>query len=252
MFSLTSMIDNMVEDRQAIPGDILDMNTTVLGTAPWSRGTMAKVLFDATCPLPCSIPPESESIRMLEASNRISNLLHLIVALERKSWRDGDADERAPADCAQANMIAAYFRSLDIARDAKLIPCTETLRGLITGLVELFGPTVGVIELKTDLQGLTLPVHRRRALVLATCEMVTAALRYGFRQRNRGKITVTLARDDSSSGRLLVEDDGSGLGVARGDSNIPVIGGLAKILGAEFLYWQSPEGGLASELTFAI
>ena len=91
-----------------------------------------------------------------------------------------------------------------------LAHCASDMRDIVRGLVALFGPAVGDIEVQCDIERVKLPPVAQRTLVLLSQELVVNALLHAFSGRHRGWIAVRLCRSFDGYIHLRVEDDGIG------------------------------------------
>jgi hypothetical protein len=163
---------------------------------------------------------------------------------------DGD-DDRLNCDIqfALARGLAARYRSLVEVAEYEKVPCSAILRGVVTNLVELFG-SVREVQLRTDIEPLSLPAYQRRALVLAASELVINAVLHAFKGRRQGRIRVVLRILGYQHARLTVADDGIGYDMDPVVVECGVAGGLAGVLQADLLYGPFSRTGTVSEITF--
>ena len=127
-------------------------------------------------------------------------------------------------------------------------PCFEVLHVSVFSLVKLFGRESASISVER----LTLPAYKRRALVLASCELVLNLLRQGLMGGGAGNITVTLRRTSRAVAQLSVESDGNSVS----KNILPQPGGiasdLAAILEADVVYSTRNGGATAAEISFPV
>ncbi len=148
-----------------------------------------------------------------EAKHRAANLQHLAINLERllDSGRLDTSDR--PRTIRRAKALVNTYQSLDRVDEAHPRSCTQELKDIAGGLVEIFGHTVGTLVLSLELQPLPLAGEARRALLLAESELVVNALRHAFIGRQTGIIQITLYNERvRQDGILIVADDGVGPG----------------------------------------
>ena len=107
-----------------------------------------------------------------------------------------------------AVQLASDFRSLSAAPEYRLVPCSIVLRSVLRGLNALFGPATGDINLRTNIERISLPAYRRRSLVLAAAELVINAIDHAFHGHSDGRIEVSLSRTSRHRARLRVADNG--------------------------------------------
>lgn len=215
------------------------------------RSAMLATLFEAASPVSCHSRASLRPMWAEEAMHRASNMLELVLKLEAQSWT-ALAPASLEPEAALASTLAALFGALDITDDDAVAPTTGLLRDMVMTLVELFGPTVGQVSIVTNMQGLTLSAYRRRALVLAATELVTATLQDAFRGRSGGRIAAHLDCSADGHARFVLEDDGPGPRIPRGECGQDVVSGLAGILDADLVVRRSSLGGTLTELRFAV
>ena len=194
------------------------------------RHGLIEILFGAAFPIPPGGPASLRPIWADEAMSRANTMLQLEHAL--------------------AKHIALLFRSLDALPETVRLPCAEPMHCLLTGIVELFRPAIGELDIVVDVAPLVLPAYKRRALVLAAAQIVTAAILHGFRPRKHGRIRVVLARAQGGSSTLVVEDDACSSARYLSEATFDAIDSLASLLEAEMVCRQSELGGATLELRF--
>jgi anti-sigma regulatory factor (Ser/Thr protein kinase) len=234
-----------------VPGDLVP-GAGDGATGPRPIGGLLALLFQscgADCKAGC------ETLRPLwaeEVMHRSFNFLRFALLLEHRIPVVGCADPTEEGELALATGLVALYRSLVAAPERQVVPCTPMLRDLTIGLVGLFGPTVGAVELDTAIERIELPGFQRRALVLAASELVMNALCHAFAGRGRGRLTIELVRTGSRHARLRVADDG--IGYAGGPANVPcgIADGLASLLASSLVYRRRRGGGTVAEIKFAL
>lgn len=179
--------------------------------------------------------------------------------LGRQRARDkelyGTSSDR-PRTIRRANALVRAYQALDAADEARPRSCAQELGDITTGLVEIFGHTVGSVVLSLDLQPLPLAGEARRALLLAASELVINAMRHAFIDRPTGVIQIRLEHDRlRQEGVLVVADDGVGPGgLAKGrGQGCSIIHGLADLLDGDVVWRRSLLlGGTEVELSFPL
>ncbi|GLR66887.1 hypothetical protein GCM10010909_15670 [Acidocella aquatica] len=187
-----------------------------------------------------------------EAMQRAHNLVRLIAELEHKAPFHPDRPDRSLAEYQLAIDLAESFRSLAAADDGGMQPCFNALQAVVFNLTELFGPAFGLVFVDMSFERLTLPAYKRRALVLAACELVLNSLRHGLEGRGTGNITVALRRTARAVARLSVEDDGRGMPKSAPPLQRGIASDLAAVLEAEVIYRAREGGGTVAQLSFPV
>jgi two-component sensor histidine kinase len=188
-----------------------------------------------------------------EATHRAANLQHLAMNLDRLLDDRKIAPSSRVRALARANALVRAYRSLDVDPEAGPCSCAEEIRDIASGLVEIFGHTVGSVVLSLELQPLLLAGEARRALVLAASELVVNALRHAFIGRQTGNIEICLYHDQAAQKEVLVvADDGVGLSNAEEPAGMghSIICGLAQVLGGEVIWRSLLLGGTEVMLCF--
>jgi len=186
--------------------------------------------------------PDRRAVWVEEAMHRAANLRHLATNLERllDSGRI-DASNR-PRTIRRANALASAYQSLDTMDASSPYSCARELKDITSGLVEIFGHTVGSLVLSLELQELPLAGQARRALLLAGSELVVNALRHAFVGRHTGVIQIALHHDPvHTNGTLIVADDGVGPSGATNGSGFgcTIVRELADVLDGEVAWRRS-------------
>jgi len=175
---------------------------------------------------------------MEEAVHRAYNFVRLVDARDSRDRAAGsmrDLDHAVAWEDAITCDLADCFEALTTGQERDLLPCATILLGAAAGLGALFASTEN-ITIESRIDDVQLPGYKRRALVLATVELICNALLHGFPARASGQIEVHLAADGAGSACLRVTDNGVGLvdrvpNLARG-----VAAGLAGLLEADLTY----------------
>ncbi len=187
-----------------------------------------------------------------EAMHRAHNLLKLVFLLEQRRPQQAYDFFTGCIELNLAKELGNHYRSLAIGAERQVTACSSVLREVVGDLVALFGPTAGPIELHTDIQRVALPAYQRRALVLATSELVMNALLHAFKRRPEGRLTVELRLLSSQYARLSVSDDGIGCHSGPGDDPCGVAASLADLLGSMLIRRSNYPHGTIAEITFPL
>ncbi len=216
------------------------------------RRAVLAVLLDVTVPLARCGHSVLKPLWVDEAMQRAFNMIRLVVELEHKVPFI-QADPASPAAEYQLAVdLAEAFRSLTAADDNGMQPCFDALQVVVFNLVELFGPAIGEVYADMSVERLTLPAYKRRALVLACCELVLNSLRHGLTGGKIGLISVTLCRTSRSVARLSVDDDGRGISESLLPSHGGIASDLAAVLESDVVYGARPGGGTVAQISFPV
>jgi hypothetical protein len=185
-----------------------------------------------------------------EAVHRAYTLMRLVDLRNRR----GDYADRAAMiirlEHAIARDLAVQFRTLQVGRERDVLPCSAVLRGVVIGLGTLFGCPADIV-LTTEIEELLLPAYKRRALVLATAELVGNALLHAFPGGKAGRIDVGLTVHDTELVCLRVADDGAGFTDASPNLDSGVAAGLADLLETGLSYSRTA-GRTIAEIVFPL
>jgi signal transduction histidine kinase len=184
-----------------------------------------------------------------ELLHRAYNMLRLCQMLECARLGRHDYDLSSTIQFALGRELASQYRSLEDGAEDRIVPCSGILRGVVRNLVELFG-SVRDVQLRTDIEPVSLPAYQRRALVLAASELVINALRHAFKGRREGQIIVVLRILNDRRASLTVADDGIGCDMGPVGSEGGIAGGLASLVEADLVYRPCSRAGTVSEITF--
>jgi two-component sensor histidine kinase len=158
----------------------------------------------------------------------------------------------AGVECALARSLASAYRSLAMADEDAVVPCSMLLRDVVRNLGALLGGGNGVI-VRTVVERLSLPPYKRRALVLCASELMINALTHAFPDGAQdGRIVVSLRLLDDRRACLRVADNGAGFGSRRPDPAVSVAGGLAGLVEADLTYHRTADCTTVAEVVFPV
>jgi two-component sensor histidine kinase len=183
-----------------------------------------------------------------EAMHRAHTTLRLVRTLRRHQPIAGAVAHRIER-CLAAE-IADAFRSLETPPARALVPCAAVLRDLTRSLVALFGPAVGIVDMRAQVERVSLPAYARRALVLLTAELVCNAMLHAFTGRCHGLIEVECTAPVPGRVRLAVSDDGHGFPDIPCIARCSVSAGLADLLNADLQYARTGDGITVAAIEF--
>ncbi len=224
------------------------------GSAPVLRRASA-LLAILLPPGPFSGETGCNALRPLwaeEAMHRSYNLVRLAFMLDERAPSGADDGPRRDAELALAAEIATIYRTIAIAAERQIAPCSHLLRALVVDLLALFGPVVGQVELIMDVADTDLTGFQRRALINAASELVANALLHAFPRRLYGRLAVTLRHDGFQRACLTVYDDGVGYDGAHFTAVGGIASGLANLLASTIVYCRDGRGGTLARIDFAL
>jgi two-component sensor histidine kinase len=214
---------------------------------PCGPGDVFGALLAATHPQTAKPGWTSLSLWNDEALHRAYCMLQLILRLRsmrsRVHWHN---------EFELASQLAVDFRSLFAAHENELVQCSEVLRDVVRNLGSLFGPAGGDIDIKTNVERLSLAAFGRRALVLVATELLLNVLGHAFHGRANGHVEVCLQRTSEGRARWRVTDDGIGHFETAEDADVSIAGRLAHLLGGRLVYRQDQGSATTAEIVFPV
>ena len=136
------------------------------------------LLLAASCRPPSIGSWSHRAIWVEEAMHRACSMLRLTLALRT----DIDTSPMmSQLRHALASELAADLRSLSSPAENQIVPCSRVLRDVVHNTTSLFAPTIGGLEVTTDVEYVWLPAYQRRALVLLASELVVNTLLHAYR-----------------------------------------------------------------------
>ena len=185
-----------------------------------------------------------------EAKHRAHSFRRLASARNRLGQPAKEDPVAAGVVAFAAGDLAERFRELRRGGERALVPCAPILRDVVTDLSALFGCPAN-IAFRTPIDRMSLPAYKRRALVLAACELICNALSHGFPGCLPGMIEVGLTRRGSRSACLRVADNGVGFIDGAPDLHRGVAAGLAGLLESDLRYDRT-DGWTVAEIAFPV
>jgi hypothetical protein len=148
--------------------------------------------------------------------------------------------------------LTTSMRKLVISNDSECLPCSAILRTIACTLLELFGPLLGNIAIKTRIEPMRLPAYRRRALALIGFDLISLMLIHGICDLEEASIQVELVRISRSRGRFAIKHGGLRGQIPMSQEWSQIGQDLASLLETEIIYRGSPFGRSAVEVEFPI
>ncbi len=185
-----------------------------------------------------------------EAMHRAYTFIRLIEKRNRRGqWARENAITAAAGERAARDLVS-WFRELATAGERAASPCSDVLSNVVANLGVLFGRPDN-IDLETKFNDVSLPAYKRRALVLASCELVCNALLHAFQERETGVIEAGMTDRGPRSACLRVADNGAGFNGVSANLTCGVAAGLAGLLEADLTYHRTA-GWTVAEIVFPV
>ncbi len=186
-----------------------------------------------------------------EAINRAKNLLDLFILIETASWHQVGPSIGSCLDQARASTLFDLYQSLEGCGTNGLMPCTPLIRGIASGLVDLFGTAMNDLKIDLKLSPLSLTALKRRALVLMVSELVIDLIVEAYPHKHRAVIFVTLEGLGDGVFCLTVHSNSISLAENRLYNSMSLTSQMASILDGEMVYRRSNFGGSRFEIEFS-
>jgi PAS domain S-box-containing protein len=156
-----------------------------------------------------------------ELGHRIKNSLQIIasmVSLEARNRKGGEGKAALERVSYRIAALGRLYSILGETNSVEEVDAATYLQALCRDLIESVQKENGIsIELKADMESVSLPADRAIPLGLIVNELVTNAIKYAFPSEARGTVAVTLKHIPGEL-RLTVSDDGKGFDPRRADS----------------------------------
>jgi PAS domain S-box-containing protein len=202
---------------------------------------------------------EEKEMLLHEVNHRVKNNLQLINAIIRLELGQRSSPELVKFvvdTTSRISSISTIHEMLYASDDMTEIPVGDYLRKIAFNLIETYSPPQRSIEMSVDAGDLRLDLNRMVSFGLISNEMITNSLKYAFEGRPKGRIAISMARDEET-GELLFDyaDDGVGLPLDFDMGNVHSLGmvfirSLVDQLDGEVTIRS--EGGLEYGLRFGV
>ena len=248
--SVYSQYQSLVSAVIAMPPVPSEFESIVLlsGELPSKDGDLINLLLASARPLNDSGCEVLRPLWAEEAMHRIHGFMRLIGARSRRGSPTRQNPIAAQVEDFAARDLAAKFRELETGAERAVLPCSTVLGDVVSDLGTLFGCPASIV-LETTIERVSLPGYKRRALVLAACELLCNALLHAFPGHQTGLIEVGLTFQGRRSARLRVADNGIGFGDTPPNLTCGVAAGLADLLEADLAYTRAA-GWTIAEICF--
>lgn len=197
-----------------------------------------------------------QEVLLREVNHRVANSLQLVsslVHMQTSAVSDGEAKSALRDTQARISAIMQIHRRLYTSDDVERVDVSEYLRGLVSELEQSL-PGVGAERaIRFEADRVELGTDKAVSLGVIVAELVTNAYKYAYAPEQSGEIRVSL-RDQTPKVKLVVEDDGGGIGPGDGPKGTglgqKVIAAMASSLGSRVIFDPSHKG-VCAVLEFA-
>lgn len=157
---------------------------------------------------------EEKDVMMSEIHHRVKNNMQIIMSLLRlKARHTDDPDIKNTLQECQNRIkaMALVHESLYQFKDLARIEFRLYLDKLIPHLLSIYIEEAKKVQLNLDIKDVYLDVNRAIPCALIINELVTNAMIHAFTGKKKGNLTVSMARDEKDTYKLLIRDNGVGL-----------------------------------------
>lgn len=185
-----------------------------------------------------SRPADEQLAREREARDHcVKNIVVVAAGMVRRKL-GGPVDPAAEATLdAASRQIFAMAQMHEMISHAADEDLAEVIKGVGHELVGS-GPH---LQLTVEAEHVIVPAHRAAVLALIVTELLTNAIRHGFRDGERGKITVSLRSTEANLLAMSVTDDGAPLPNYANGIGLNLVARLADHLAGDFSVATDPK-----------
>ena len=201
---------------------------------------------------------KEKEVLLKEIHHRVKNNLQLIYSLlnlQMPYLKDKHAINIFKESQSRIKSIALLHESLYESEDLARIDFAKYLRSLIDNLLRSYGGSINTVNLKIDIQKVSLTVDIAIPCGLIINELVSNSLKYGFGGMENKEISISLYLEDNNKFILVCKDNGIGFPKELDFKNTTTLGlqlvcTLTEQLGGEIEL--SRDGGTKFKITFMI
>jgi two-component sensor histidine kinase len=170
---------------------------------------------------------KEREILLQEVHHRVKNNLQVISSLISMQMRrlSDLGSQDALAECrSRVQAMALIHDKLYQSNDYARVPFAEYARKLAADVHHATGVSPANVSLEIAFEDITLAVDKAIPCGLILNELITNALKHGFRNGQRGTIWLELGRVDGGRVRLAVRDNGVGIPIGADVRNSESLG----------------------------
>ncbi|HEY9635092.1 MAG TPA: histidine kinase dimerization/phosphoacceptor domain -containing protein [Coleofasciculaceae cyanobacterium] len=157
---------------------------------------------------------QEKEILLQEIHHRVKNNLQVISSLldlQSQYIEDALTKEMFRESQKRVKSMALVHEQLYQAKNFTKINFADYLKKLAYYLFDTYGIDTKQIQLKLNIEEITLTINRAIPCGLIITELVSNALKYAFSNRTEGIIEIAFSSDSDKNFTLIVRDDGIGL-----------------------------------------
>lgn len=156
---------------------------------------------------------KEKEVLLKEVHHRVKNNMQVISSilnLQSSYIKDPEAVEMLRESQDRIKSMSFIHESLYQSKDLSHVNFTEYVRNLVNNLFRTYGINISGLELKYELDEVALNIDTAIPCGLVINELISNALKYAFKGRDKGELKVVLKRIDDKKLKLVVSDDGVG------------------------------------------
>ena len=184
--------------------------------------------------------------------NNLSALASLVAIKRRKQKTKKAAEALVDIEC-RFSTIAELYSVLELDGKGEMVPAPVFFRQVVSLVRDGFMEDAGTVQM--DVRSVDVELNPRDAFACGIIinELLSNCLKHAFRDGARGRISVSLKRDDSGGLSLSVKDNGKGFSgdtLTASTSGLKLVRSLARQLGGEMVISESMQKGAEVRVNF--
>lgn len=182
--------------------------------------------------LQTTVAKEEKEVLLKEIHHRVKNNMQVItslLSLQASFMEDDDAKAMFRYSQYRINSMAMVHEMLYHSEDLGKIDYGKYLKQLAENLIRTMKGSEGKVDLEIEVPKIKLNIDTAIPLGLIVNEIITNALKYGFKNREQGRIFIRIVQNGPQLYTLFIGDDGVGF---REDVNFRA----AKTLGLQLIH----------------
>lgn len=156
---------------------------------------------------------KEKEVLLKEVHHRVKNNMQVISSilnLQSSYIKDPEAIDMLRESQDRIKSMSFIHESLYQSKDLSHVNFTEYVRNLVNNLFRTYGVNIAGLKLTYDLDEVALNIDTAIPCGLVINELISNALKYAFKGRDKGELRVILKRLSDKKLKLVVADDGVG------------------------------------------